>query len=584
MIVWIWAVPVGQAQVYCDYTIEIKNPALKKAYVTLDIQNISESNLSFLMPAWAPGNYMMCNFGRWIDSVQAYDRTNQHLPVVRKNVNEWQIKNANTISRITYIARDIPDDSLESLPTCLNEMGADYFFFNGPSVFGYLENHKNEKCRVSYLLPSGWKTWCALDSLSPLTFAAQDYDELIDCPVIAGGPRIKDYDFEVHNARYSVVVNSESEVKTDTLIAVIKNIVEYETNLFGETPFQKYVFLFNFFTAGQRFGALEHANSSAYYLPPPAHEKEIRTSFYERVIAHEFFHLWNPKRIHPGQLDAFNYQDSIAIASMWFIEGVTEYYAKLTLVRTGAWTASYFYNEMRSVAQADIRDNLETASFQSARTGVAASMYTKGALAAFLMDIEIRDQTRNEKSLDDVILYLNKQLAHKNKNYDDRNLMGLFKEATGVDLGEFYKRYIGGSEAMPVRNVIEKAGLNYETTYPPFLGWNLDIDDDNQLFVSSLAENSTAKKVGLQTGDIIKEIHHIKVTSDADHIRQVVQSMDTLKVGDAIHFAVTRNGKPKELQSKIQASSVPDVNLNENLQATPKQKMIRDAIFGVSKR
>jgi predicted metalloprotease with PDZ domain len=579
----IMMVPLLQAQVPCEYTVEIKDPASKKVYVTLNIATISENNLTFLFPAWAPGNYKICNFGQWIDSVQAFDRANQPLSVSRKNVNAWQIRKTKNISKITYIARDIPDDSLESLPTSLSEVGADYFFFNGPALFGYLKNHKNERCRVSYKLPDRWHAWCSLDSVNPFAFAAEDYDELIDCPVVAGGPRLKNYDFEVHNARYTLVVNSESEVKTDTLIASIKNIVAYETNLFGETPFEKYVFIFNFFTAGQHFGALEHANSSAYYLPPPLNEKEIRTGFYARVIAHEFFHLWNPKRIHPRPLDTFDYQDSIAITSMWFIEGVTEYYAKLALVRTGLWPPSYFYNEMRTIAQADIRDNLEALSLQSARTGVAASMYTKGALAAFLMDIETRDQTNNAKSLDDAIIYLNKDLAHKNKNYEDRRLIDLFRKATGVNLEDFYKNCIGGTEPMPVKNMFAKAGLRYEATYPPFLGWNLDIDDDGQLYVSSFTENSTATNVGLQIGDVIKEIQQTKITADNDQIRSAVQAMDTMKVGENIRFAVLRSAKPMELSGKIKPASQPDVRVTEELSVTPKQKMIRDGILGNDK-
>jgi predicted metalloprotease with PDZ domain len=576
-------VPAIDGQVRFDYTVSITNPAVKKAYVTLHIQNISENDLTFLLPAWAPGNYAICHFGRWIDSVLAYDGGGQPLRVLRKNVDEWQIKNARHIAKITYIARDIPEDSLESLPTSLNEMGSDYFFFNGPSVFGYLKNHTREKCRVTYQLPANWIVACSLDSVDSLTFAAHDYDELIDCPVIAGGPRIKIIDFEVQNGRYTMVINSESDVKLDTLTACTKQIVEYETNLFGETPFRKYVFLFNFFTNGQRFGALEHANSSAYYLPPPIHESEIRNSFYARVIAHEFFHLWNPKRIHPAALDEFDYQDSIKIASMWFIEGVTEYYAKLTLVRTGIWPASYFYNDMRNIAQADIRDDLESLSYESARTGVAASMYTKGALVAFLMDIETRDRTNNAKSLDDVILYMNKQWAHKNKNYNDGKLITIFKDATGVDLQDLYKKYIAGKDSLSVQSHFTKVGLNYEMMYPPFLGWNLDIDDDNQLFVSSFADHSTATDVGLQSGDIVKEIGSVKLTTDADQIRHVVQSLDSLKVGNTIRFKVSRSGQVLELSGKIKAASQADVTISENRNASPKQKMLRNGILGNAK-
>ena len=561
------------------YTVEIRNPLSDKAYVTLEFSSFTEKNATFYIPAWSPGNYTICNFGRWIDSLEAFDSTNTALPVKRKGINEWYISNAKSLCKITYIANDIPEDSLDALPTTLSEMGRDYYFFNGPAVFGYFKNKKNYTCDVSYKLPLDWRVWCGLERKNYFSFYAPSYDRLIDSPVLAGGPRIKIYKFEQGSAKYTMAVNSESDVPMDSLIQFTKQCIDHQIRFFGETPFKEYLFLFNFSTSNSRYGALEHLNSSAYFLPPPARQNSLRNSFYTRVIAHEFFHVWNPKLIYPSELDDFNYQDSIRITSMWFIEGFTEYYAKLTLVRSGLLPPSHLYEEMKNIALSDTRDDLEYLSLRAAELGVANPMYTKGALIAYFMDIECRDKTNNKKSLDDAILYINREFGQKKKPYNDRKVISIIKEATGVDFKNFYKKYIRGKEALPVSDYFEKGGLSYEFSYPPYYGWYFDVDDDAQLFVSTVSENSTASALGLQSGDIVRELQQNMVGTDMNQIRACVQSAESAKVGENIRFVVERGGERIELNAKVKSGTQPNVIIRENPNANAKQTLIRKSII-----
>lgn len=560
------------------YAVEVKNPISDKAYVTLEFISFTDKTATFYLPAWSPGNYTICNFGRWIDSLKAFDSTDTALPVTRKGVNEWFISNAESLCKITYIAKDIPEDSLDALPTTLSEMGRDYYFFNGPAVFGYFKNKKNYAYDVSYKLPPDWHVWCGLERKNYFSFTAPTYDRLIDSPVLAGGPRIKIHKFEQGPAQYTMAVNSESEVPMDSLIQFTKQCIDYQIRFFGETPFKEYLFLFNFSTSNSRYGALEHLNSSAYFLPPPARQTSLRNSFYTRVIAHEFFHIWNPKLFGPSNLVDFNYQDSIRITSMWFIEGFTEYYAKLTLVRSGLLPPSHLYEEMKNIALSDTRDDLEYLSLRAAELGVANSMYTKGALIAYFMDIECRDKTDNKKSLDDAVLYINKEFGRKKKPYDDRKLVSIIKKATGVDFKSFYKKYIRGKEALPVSDYFEKGGLSYEYSYPPYYGWYFDVDDDGQLFVATVSENSTASSLGLQSGDIVRELQQDKINTDMNQIRASVQSAENTKVGENIRFVVERNSELLELNAKVKSGTQPNVIIKENPDANAKQRLIRKSI------
>lgn len=560
------------------YTVEVRNPLSDKAYITLESAPFTEKTATFYIPAWSPGNYEICNFGRWIDSLEAFDTTNNPLPVRRSGVNEWSIGNAKSLCKITYIARDIPEDSLDALPTTLSEMGRDYYFFNGPSVFGYFRNKKDFAYDVSYKIPPDWRVWCGLERKNYFSFSAPTYDRLIDCPVLAGGPRIKIYKFEQGTAKYTMAVNAESDVPMDSIIQFTKQSIEHQTRFFGETPFQEYLFLFNFSTSNSRYGALEHLNSSAYFLPPPGRQTALRNSFYTRVIAHEFFHVWNPKLIYPSELTDFKYQDSIRITSMWFIEGLTEYYAKLTLVRSGLLPPSHLYEEMKNIALSDTRDDLEYLSLRAAEFGVANPMYTKGALIAYFMDIECRDRTDNKKSLDDAILYINKEFGQKKRPYNDRKLISIIKQATGVDFKNFYKKYIRGKESIPVSDYFEKGGLSYEYSYPAYYGWYFDVDDDGQLFVATVSENSTASSLGLQSGDIVRELQQDKIGTDMNQIRASVQSAENIKVGENIRFVVERGGERIELNAKVKSGTQPNVVIKENPNASAKQMLIRKSI------
>lgn len=572
------ALPVSLAQ-QVSYTVELRDTTTEIFHVTIETPVTSDTAISLFFPAWATGNYIVNDFGRWIGDVAAWDSSGAALPVRQKGVNEWRIASADRLARITYTARDIPEDSLESLPTTLNEIGRDFCFFNGPTVLGYLEPRRSGRVQISLKLPAHWKAWCSLDSIAPATFAADDYDQLIDSPVLAGTERIREYRFDLKGASYVLVVNSETDVPMDSLTAFTRILVDHHTTFFNEIPFRQYYFLFNFLVGDFKYGALEHSNSSAYYLAPPFSQRYLRVSTYTSVISHEFFHLWNPKLFYPDPLGPFDYQKTPQIRSMWFIEGLTEYYARLAMVRSGLSTTQPFYDFLKSLAMENSRDNLEQLGMQAGRIGVAPSMYTKGALVSLLLDIEIRDRTGNKKSLDDVVLEINRRYGHRERGYPDKELFRIIEDIAGLNLSKFYNKYMAGTDELPVEAAFRKAGLLYTYVYPPFLGWSLDVNENNRLLVTVVAEQSTASAMGLETNDVIRQINRRNVPTDLDSIRGLLLSLQSLKVGDAVTFEIERAGIVKTLSGKVIESQLPNVRVIEDPEAPPKAIAIRNGIL-----
>lgn len=542
--------------------------------VSMKVPSFDDDDATFCLPAWAPGNYRVLNFGKWIQGFSALDTAGLPLPVIRVDINTWHIKQARRLANITYSVLDIPEDSVEALPTTLNDLDSNLLYFNATTVFGYFTNKSTSKYNVRYLLPSGWRVWCALPF--DTVYHADSYDQLVDSPVLAGDGHLETARFMVDSTTFEFVVSSAREIPVDSLIAVTEPVVRFQASLFGGLPFRTYFFLMVFSNHGTRFGALEHRASSAYYLPQPSAQRDIRTSFYSRVLAHELFHAWLPKRIHPKAIEELNYQDSLRIKTMWVIEGITEYYAKLSLVRSGILPPSYLYQEIRGLVLDNLEDNLETLSLRSAETGVAAPMYTKGALMGLLIDIEIRRKTKNRKSLDDVLKYMDKQ----NRVYDDNNFSGVVKKATGVNIQTILNDYVKGSKYIPVEPFLRSAGIRYDFLYRPFFGWTFDVDEDNRLFVTTTTKESTSDDLKLESGDIILEIQHQKLIGDLDQIRESVGSLEQLKVGESVRLVVLRNDKTLELQSSVRAHPTPELRVVENTKASPAEKKILNGLLG----
>lgn len=565
------------------YEVNLSDPASGQMTVTMTLDDFKDSSATFYMPAWSPGDYIVSNFGQWVISLEAYDHQEAPLPVQRRSLNEWTISGSTKLAAIRYTIRDIPEDSCASMATTLNEIKKDLVYANAPTVFGYLKGHKDKPCTVRYTIPEQWTLWTSLDSAGVHEFRAADYDELIDCPFIAGDAKLKHTAFFVSAARYDMVVHSEWDIPLDSLADYAQKAIVYQTNLFDETPFEKYLFIFNFMTRGQQFGALEHRNSSVYFMQPPVHVKNLRRSIYPLIIAHEFFHCWNPKRFTFHQLKNFNYQDTVRLKHMWFLEGLTEYYAKLTMVRTGLWQPQDFLNEMSMLAYQRGLDNLEKLSLRAGEIGVAPVMYTQGALIAFMFDVYCREKTGNRKSLDDILVYLNRKYARKNKSFDEKDFLKILKEASGVDLKSLHRNYVRAKKLIPAKKYFSKAGLVYEEIHHPFYGWNFDVDDNNQLTLMSVSDQSTATAIGLQAGDVITHIQKKPVPADLDSIRTILETLNRLKVKDTVEMTVERGGNAKRLWGTVRPGKTAEVKIRENPDAEPDEKAILDGILNRKK-
>jgi predicted metalloprotease with PDZ domain len=521
-----------------NYEVDITNTKSKRATVTLRPQKLAAKKMTFQMPAWAPGAYSLTNYGRYVKDVKAIDKKGKELKVTQVNPNRWEIANAQSLDRITYDVLDSHKDST-SLWFGMAHIDSMLFFANGTTLYGYVNDRKNVPATVTYKLPSDWEVATAADYAKPRSkrdcdfrqtaFKFKNYDELVDQPAIASR-ELQTRCFDQDGAHYEVVVVSQKPFQMDSLAEVTKQIVKVQTDFFKETPFKHYTFMYYnpVFQHMPSFnqGALEHMNASAYLLANIPWEGF--RDFGLRIISHEFFHLWNVKRIHSDKLGPFDYTKAVETTSLWLSEGITDYYAHSLLARSGITTPASLLEDIR-VWHANYRTSrpaktmsLEEISRVEADFVIenAIVLYTKGPLVGMMLDAEIRSRTQNKKSLDDVMLALNAD-AKKGKHFKDHELIGKIGKIVGLDLSDFNRRYIAGTDTIDLEQFVNRLGLTTKIDFTEAFAGVRSQQTSNGVLYSELPPNSLLLRAGLEPGDTVVKINDIAATEQ--NIRQIIQ-------------------------------------------------------------
>ena len=461
-----------------------------QVFVNFKKLKINTNIVTYQMPIWAPGAYSVTHYGHYVSNFEAYDRQLRTLPVKQIDGDRWEISNGKNLWSISYFVSDSHMDST-SLFFALANIDTNFFFANGTCLFGYINDKKNIPSTITYNVPSSWKLATALDTVSTslwneennkyyeltptnsFTFKARNYDELADAPVMAGTD-FQTRKFQDGKAWYDIVVASDKPFPMDSLEENTRQIVHAETEFFHDTPFDHYTFLIyaptysKSFSSGQ--GALEHANSSAYLLVnlPWSTFKQ----FGPAIISHEFFHLWNVKRIHSSLLGPFDYTKRVMTTSLWLSEGITDYYAHTILTRWNILPYRSFETVLGELmygvknSKAANTKSLEELSIAESDFDLTNALvfYSKGTLVGLMLDIEIRSRTNNNKSLDDVMLALNDD-AKNGKTFQDSELIGKMEKIAGLDLHDFYKKYIIGTDTLPIETYLKKMGVGWSVVH-----------------------------------------------------------------------------------------------------------------------
>ncbi|MEM3676286.1 MAG: hypothetical protein QXV22_04425, partial [Thermoplasmataceae archaeon] len=311
-----------------QYVLEMNRPQSHFFEVTMNIEDFSDDSLNIIMPAWTPGSYEIMDFSRFVRNVSA-SSDNTELEAVRKDKSTWKISTkGNRSIRISY------EVYAHELDVHTSHLDTHHAFINGTSVFFYIDGYKDQSCELIIKAPNGWITSTGLEKLGENRYRAVNYDILVDSPIEIGKHRV--LTFQVEGKEHEIVLCGKGNENPEKLKTDVRKIVEGYTKLFGHLPYKKYVFIYHLVNGEEeRTGGLEHLNSTAINVDRFTFSPFEKYRSFLSVTSHEFFHLWNVKRIRPVELGPFNYKEENYTTMLWMAEGLTNFYGYLMLYRTG---------------------------------------------------------------------------------------------------------------------------------------------------------------------------------------------------------------------------------------------------------
>src|SRR5829696_2123795 len=442
-----------------------------------------------VMPVWTPGSYMVREFARHVQDFAATDAANQTLKWEKTNKNTWRI--------VTNGAREWHARYrvyANELSVRTSEFNSSHAFWNNANILMYLEGFLKNPSTVRVLAPDVWKVATGLPALlgQKNTFRAENLDVLYDSPFEVSN--FKTLIFNVKGIPHRIVIDGEGNYDPERMRRDVQKIVEMQVELMGgEIPYRDYTFILHL--RANAGGGLEHVNSTALGYPrfgfkivtgdratsaspstTVTPERDYRG--FLSLVSHEFFHLWNVKRIRPDALGPFDYTQENYTNLLWVAEGITDYYADVMLRRAGLITESEFLNATaRSIQNLQntpgrLVQSVEESSFDTwikyyrqdeNSINSQISYYDKGAILGLLLDLEIRGRTRGAKSLDDVLRYLYTEFFKKNRNYTPMDFQKACELMAGSSLEDFFSRFVRGKEELNYNAALEAAGLRLET-------------------------------------------------------------------------------------------------------------------------
>jgi predicted metalloprotease with PDZ domain len=472
-----------------QYNMDLTKVTDDKLQVELTAPKVTKEEIIFSFPKMVPGTYAIEDYGRFISDFHALDKKGADLPVQKINDNEWKISKASRLFKIRYRVEDSYDSKLPG-PAIFQPAGTNIeegknFVINTEGFFGYFQDLKDTEFDVTIIhdkdfygstglvaektgepvptLPSE-KTPPSSDRRMD-RFKVENYDRLVDSPLMYAKPDtaiINVGNTEVLIASYSPNAKVNAKQIANTVKDVLMAQKEY---LGGKLPVDKYAFIFYFTDQPvTSYGALEHSYSSFYYMPETTineMEQQMRD-----FVAHEFFHIMTPLTIHSEQIQNFNFNAPEMSKHLWLYEGVTEYFAGNVQVQYGLITPDQYLKVLRQKML--IADNfLDTVPFTEISKFTLDqykdqyyNVYQKGALIGLCLDLKLRSLSQGKYGMRNLILDLSKKFG-KTHAFQDDHLFDEIAALTYPEINEFLKRYVGGAERLPLKEMLGLAGVTY---------------------------------------------------------------------------------------------------------------------------
>jgi predicted metalloprotease with PDZ domain len=529
------------------------------------------------LPVWN-ALYQVRDFSQFVNWGRARNPSGQAIALRKLDKSSWHLSGTAQGAEIDY---EIFADQSGPFGAQLNSQHA---FFNLAEILMYPVDGRSSPAEVSFSdLPAGWKIATALP-LSEGEFRAQDYDHMVDAPVEIGA--FQESDFHLAGGHYRVVVDADpSDYDMPSIVAMLRRLVSSATAWMENRPFETYLFFYHF-PRGAAGNGMEHANGTAIDLSPQALANN--PGALAGLTAHEFFHLWNVKRIRPQSLEPVDYTRENYTRALWFSEGMTTTAGNIIQLRAGLLDESRYLKNLageigelerrpahltQSVEESSLDAWLEKYDYYRLPTR-SISYYNKGNLLGVLLDLQIRQATHGSASIRDLFLWMNQNYALKGQFFPDSEGVRRAAEAVShTDLGWFFQKYVAGTDEIPWDDFFKSVGLHLNRREGAIadLGFVATRNFDAALTVAAVTAGGAAENAGLSVGDSILEINGQRANGSANG-RSV-----NVRPGDTIRVRIRNASGERELHWTLGSRQEIEMELTDLDQITPEQKARRAA-------
>ena len=545
------------------YVVGFPAPQTHYAVVQAVVPTGGQPAIELMMPVWTPGSYLVREYSKNLESVVAKSIEGRALPIAKTAKNRWRI----TTGGAPRVVLNYRVYSRE-MTVRNNWVDADFAMLNGAATFLTLPERGPRPHEVTIQLPAGWKTsvtgMADAPDGAPNHYRAPDFDTLVDCPIVAGNPDI--YTFQVAGKPHFLVnVGGDGLWDASRSVADMQRIVETALKMWGSLPYDKYVF-FNVLTGGG--GGIEHKNSvmmMASRWATTTHDGYVR---WLGLVSHEFFHLWNVKRLRPIELGPFDYEHEVYTRSLWIAEGFTDYYGDVILKRAGLVTDAEYLAQLsdtiRSLQTTPGRlvQPVELASFDAwikeyrrdeNSPNVSISYYTKGALIGWLLDAKVRQATKGAKNLDDVMRLAFQRYSGEH-GYTPEQFRQVASEVAGQDLGSWFERALDTTEELDYTPALDAFGLRFRAARPApddppgWLGARTRVDG-GRLLVTEVRRGTPAYDAGINVDDEVLAINDVRFPVDQLDVR-----LRSYRPGNKVQVLVSRRDRVRSLDVTLGAA------------------------------
>ncbi|MHB1177344.1 MAG: M61 family metallopeptidase [Daejeonella sp.] len=553
----------ADAQDKIAFKVSFSEPQAHYADVEMEISGIKADQIDLKMPVWTPGSYLIREFAKNVEGFKASGSDGKNLEANKINKNTWRIStDKNSSLKISYRVYSF---EISVRTSFVDESHA---FLSPAGLFLYPAGKLHLPSTVTVLPHKDWKKISTgLEKAAGMenTFIAPDFDILYDSPIEVGNQDV--FEFLASGVNHEVAMYGGGTYDKEILKRDMAKIVHEQTKVFGVNPNKRYVFIVHNFNAGG--GGLEHLNSTVLGASRAGYSTEAGQLKFLTLVSHEYFHLWNVKRLRPIILGPFNYDEENYTGNLWIAEGFTAYYQEVFTERAGLITPEVFIENMAATISAvenQPGNKIQSASEASFDAWIkqyrpnenspnsTISYYSKGSLIALIMDLDIIHSTQGKSGLDEVMKAMYDQYYVKQKRgYTDNEFKTMLEKIAGHSFSSTYNNHINGVETINYAKYLAYAGFRIADDAAgnePFLGITGDLRE-GKMFITRVTRGSAAWNGGLNVNDEILAVDDYQISKTSTGFAEMLKFISQKRIGDKVKVSVNRDGLAKVIEVSL---------------------------------